>query len=172
MDFQELIRIRRSVRQYKADELADDVLARVLSAAVVSPSAANLQPWTLIVITSPETRSQFKEVYSRDWFWQAPALIVGCVEPARAWHRNDGYCSAELDLAIAMDHLVLAATEEGLGTCWVCAFDEKKAKAILNIPDEVRVIAMTPLGYPEKISDEPHALVRKRTSELIRRNRW
>jgi nitroreductase len=172
VDFQELIRIRRSVRHFKPDELADDLLTRVLSAAVVAPSAANLQPWTLIVVTNPEIRTRFKEVYSRDWFWQAPALVVGCVEPARAWHRKDGYCSAEVDLAIAMDHLVLAATEEGLGTCWVCAFDEEKTKEILNIPPNVRVIAMTPLGYPNQAPEEPRALIRKQTKELIRRNVW
>lgn len=172
MDFQELIRIRRSVRRYKPDQPADDLLARVLSAAVVSPSAANLQPWTFIIVSDPETRARLKEVYSRDWFWQAPVLVVGCVETARAWHRKDGYCSAEVDLAIAMDHLVLAATEEGLGTCWVCAFDEEKTKAILGIPPEVRVIAMTPLGYPDGTADEPRALIRKPASELIRRNGW
>ena len=171
MDFHELIRVRRSVRGYKPEEPAEDQIARVLSAAVIAPTAANLQPWTFIVVTCPETRAKFKTVYSRDWFWQAPVLVVACVDPGKAWHRADGYCSAEVDVAIAMDHLVLAATAEGLGTCWVCAFDENKTKELLGIPQEVRVIAMTPVGFPAEVTERRSA-VRKRASELIKRDRW
>jgi nitroreductase len=171
MDFHELIRVRRSVRGYRPDEPAEDQIARVLSAAVVAPTAANLQPWTFVVVTDAETRAAFKAVYPREWFWQAPVIIVACVDADKAWHRMDGYCSAELDVAIALDHLILAATEEGLGTCWVCAFDEAKAKEILGIPPEIRVLAMTPLGFPAEVAERRHA-ERKRPSALIKRDRW
>ncbi len=170
MDFQELIRVRRSVRGYRPDPVDEDVLVRVLGAARLAPTACNLQPLQLIVVTDPTTRVAMKEVYGRDWFSTAPVIVVGCVEPARAWKRADGWNAAEVDLAIAMDHLVLAATEEGLGTCWVCAFDEAKAKALLGIPPDVRVIAMTPLGFPDGTAPRPFA--RKPLAELVRRERW
>jgi nitroreductase len=169
MDFQELIRVRRSLRGYKADPVDEDVLSRVIGAGRIAPTAANLQPFHVIVVTDPETRARMKDVYARDWFYTAPVILVGCVEPAKAWQRADGFNAAEIDLGIVMDHMILAATEEGLGTCWVCAFDEAKAKDLLGIPPEVRVLAMTPLGHP---SMAPRPFVRKPLEDLVRRERW
>jgi len=169
MDFQELIRVRRSIGAYRATAIADDVLQRVLGAGRMAPTACNLQPFQLLVITDPEVRAQLKAVYSRDWFWKAPVIIAGCVEPAKAWKRRDGFNAAEVDMAIVMDHIILAATEEGLGTCWICAFDEAKAKAILGVPDGVRIVAMTPLGIP---AAEPEPFVRKPLQQLVRKDRW
>jgi nitroreductase len=169
MSFQELIRLRHSVRGYLPDPVPEDVLLRVLEAGRMAPTACNLQPFHLIVVTDPETRADLKTTYAPDWFHNAPVILVGCAEPAKAWTRGDGWNAAELDLAIAMDHLILAATEEGLGTCWVCAFDEAKAKEILRVPPAVRIVAMTPLGYA---SETPRATSRKRLEELVRRERW
>ncbi len=169
MDFQELIRVRRSVRGYRPDPIDEDVLGRILGAGRIAPTACNLQPFQLIVVTAADTRQRMREVYARDWFWQAPVILVGCAEPARAWKRGDGWNAMEIDLAIVMDHVILAATEEGLGTCWVCAFDEAKAKEVLGVPPEVRVLAMTPLGYP---AAGPRPFARKRLEELVRRDRW
>jgi nitroreductase len=169
MDFQELIRIRRSIRAYRPTAVPDDVLQRVLDAGRVAPTACNLQPFQLVVVSDPEMRAKFKAVFCRDWFWQAPVIIAGCVEPSNAWERSDGFNAAEVDIAIVMDHIILAATEEGLGTCWVCAFDEVKAKEILGVPDGVRIVAMTPLGYP---AAEPTPFVRKPLRELVRKNHW
>jgi nitroreductase len=169
MDFQELIRVRRSIRGFRPDPVPEDVLQRVLSAGRIAPTACNLQPFQLIVVTSAETRHRMQAVYARDWFWQAPVIVVGCAEPAKAWKRNDGWNAVEIDLAIVLDHIILAATEEGLGTCWVCAFDEAKAKEILGVPPEVRILAMTPLGYP---ADSPRPVGRKRLAELVRREGW
>jgi nitroreductase len=169
MDFQELIRVRRSVRGYRPDPVDEEVLRRVLGAGRVAPTACNLQPFRLIVVTDAETRSRMKAVYARDWFYRAPVILVGCAEPAKAWKRKDGFNAAEIDLAIVMDHIILAATNEGLGTCWVCAFDEAAAKEILGVPPEVRVVAMTPLGYPDA---QPGPFARKRLDDLVRRERW
>jgi nitroreductase len=169
MDFQELIRVRRSIRGFRPDPVPEDVLQRVLSAGRIAPTACNLQPFQLIVVTSAETRHRMQAVYARDWFRQAPVIVVGCGEPAKAWKRNDGWNAVEIDLAIVLDHIILAATEEGLGTCWVCAFDEAKAKEMLGVPPEVRILAMTPLGYP---ADSPRPVGRKRLAELVRRERW
>jgi len=88
MDFQELIRIRRSIRAYRTAEVPDDVLHRVLDAGRVAPTACNLQPFQLLVVTDPEVRASLKAVYRRDWFWQAPVIIAGCVEPGKAWRRD------------------------------------------------------------------------------------
>ncbi len=169
MDFQELIRVRRSLRGYKPDPVAEDILHRVLGAGRIAPTAANLQPFHLIVVTDAETRARMKAVYARDWFHSAPIILVGCVESEKAWQRGDGFNSAEIDLAIVMDHIILAATEEGLGTCWICAFDEAKAKDILGIPAEVRVLAMTPIGYPDA---QPRPFARKPLADLVHKNRW
>ncbi len=169
MEFQELIRVRRSIRGYQSDLVPTEALGRILEAARLAPTAANRQPFHLVVVTDPSIRKRFKEVYDRDWFWTAPMILVGCVEPAKAWQRSDGFSAAEVDLSIVMDHVILAAADEGLGTCWVCNFDEVKTKEILGIPPEVRVIAMTPLGFP---AAEPRAFQRKALSELIRYERW
>jgi nitroreductase len=169
MDFQELIRVRRSIRGYKPDSIADDVLHRVLGAGRIAPTAANLQPFHLILVTDADVRARMKAVYAREWFYTAPAILVGCAEPAKAWKRSDGINAAEVDLAIVLDHIILAATEEGLGTCWVLAFDEAKAKEILGVPADVRVIAMTPLGYPNA---EPRPFARKRIEDLLHKDRW
>jgi nitroreductase len=169
VEFQELIRARRSVRLYKPDPVPQDVLDRILEAGRVAPTAANRQPFQIIVVTNASTRKLFKDIYQRDWLYSAPVILVGCVEPAKAWQRADGFNAAEVDISIVMDHIILAAADEGLGSCWICNFDEAKLKEILGIPPEVRVVAMTPLGLP---AAEPRPFERKPLGELIRRERW
>jgi nitroreductase len=169
MDFQELIRRRRSIRGYTPQPIPEAVLARVLEAGRLAPTACNLQAFHLIVVSDAEVRGRMQAVYGRDWFTQAPVILVGCAEPAKAWRRRDGWNAADFDLAIVMDHIILAATEAGLGTCWVCAFDEAKAKAILGVPREVRVVAMTPLGYA---AAAPEPFARKPLAALVRREHW
>jgi nitroreductase len=169
VEFREVIHVRRSIRGYRPDAVPAESLARILEAARLAPTAANRQPFQLIIVTEPSTRARFREVYDRDWFWTAPLIIVGCVEPAQAWQRSDGFNAAEVDLTIVMDHVILAATNEGLGTCWICHFDEGRVKEILGVPAGVRVIAMTPLGFP---AAEPRPFQRKALDELVRYERW
>lgn len=169
MEFQELIRARRSIRGYRQDPVPDEALGRVLEAARLAPTAANRQPFRLIIVTDRSLRERFREVYDRDWFWSAPMIIVGCVDPEAAWQRADGFNAADVDLSIVMDHVILAAANEGLGTCWVCNFDEARVKTLLGIPPQVRVVAMTPLGFP---AAEPRPFLRKSLDELVRRERW
>jgi nitroreductase len=169
MEFQELIRVRRSIRGYRPDPVPEEILRRVLDAGRLAPTAANKQPFQLIVVTHAATRLQLKEVYDRDWFYSAPLILVGCVEPAKAWQRADGFNAAEVDISIVMDHIVLAAANEGLGSCWICHFNEPRLKEILGIPPDVRAIAMTPLGFP---AAEPRVFERKSLEELVRRERW
>jgi nitroreductase len=150
MDFYEVIRKRKSVRKYKTDPIPDDVLNRILDAGRIAPSAKNIQPWHFVVIREPEMKKKVAEACRNQFFIaDAGAIICGCALEKIAWGRMGNYMAAwPHDLSIALDHMILAATNEGLGTCWIGAFDEAMVKDVLGIPDGVRVVALTPVGYP------------------------
>jgi len=161
---------RRSIRRYKETVVEQKKLDRILEAARLAPSAANKQPWRFIVIADPEAKEKLRPSYNVNWFIQAPVIIVACGVPKEAWHRRDGEEYCKVDVAIAMQNLVLASTELGLGTCWIAAFDEKRVKKALGIPKDVKVVAMTPLGYP----DEKRGPIteRKPIDEIVSYNHW
>jgi nitroreductase len=169
MDFINLIQQRYSVRAYKPDPVEDEKLQQVLNAARLAPTAVNRQPFQLVVIHTAGRQAELKRVYSRDWFSQAPLVIGICSLPATAWVRRDGKNYADVDATIAMDHLILAATSLGLGTCWVAAFDPAAAREILQLPNDVEPIAFTPLGYA---ADQPRAKERKPIDDLVRLEHW
>jgi nitroreductase len=169
MTFSELIRTRYSVRAYKPDPVEDDVLQQVLEAARLAPTAANRQPFQLLVIHTAGREEELRRIYHRDWFVQAPLVICACGVPTQSWVRGDGKKTTDVDVAIVMDHLILAATELGLGTCWVAAFDPAAAREVLALPDGVEPIVFTPLGYP---ADRPKPKKRNSLSELVRYERW
>lgn len=171
MEFNELIFRRRSIRGYKSEPIPEDVLERVLDSARVSPSAANQQPRTILLVKDEATRMRLREAYDREWMTQAPVLLAACVDPAKAWKRSDGFNAAEVDTAIALDHLTLAAANEGLGTCWICNFNEPKAKEILGVPEGVRLIALMPLGYPDPTAPV-RPFTRKKLEEIVRCDKW
>lgn len=150
MDVIESIRIRRSVRRYLAQPIEEDVLNRLLDALRFAPSACNYQPWRFIVVRDRQMREAIARASCEQMFMaQAPIIVVGCGFPEKAYKTMGGYGnSVDIDLAIAIDHLTLAAAECGLGTCWIGAFDERAVKNLLAIPGDVKVVAMTPLGYP------------------------
>jgi nitroreductase len=147
----------------------DAKLEQVLEAARLAPTAANRQPFQLIVIHTAGRREELKRVYHRDWFSQAPLVIGICALPSVAWVRRDGKNYADVDATIAMDYLILAAADLGLGTCWVAAFDPAAAREVLHLPEGVEPIAFTPLGYP---ADQPRPKDRKPLAELVRYERW
>jgi nitroreductase len=169
MDFVNLIQQRYSVRAYKPDPVEGAKLNQILNAARMAPTAANRQPFQLLVIHTTGRQAELKRVYSRDWFSQAPLVIGICALPATAWVRKDGKNYADVDATIAMDHLILAAADLGLGTCWVAAFDPAAAHEILRIPGDVAPIAFTPLGYP---ADQPRAKERKLIDTFVRYEHW
>jgi nitroreductase len=170
MNFQELAKTRYSVRAYKPDPVEDDKLARVLEAARLAPTAANRQAFRVIVIRTAERKLDLRRVYGRDWFVQAPLVLCVCAVPSEAWVRKaDGWNAAEVDATIVMSHIVLAAAEEGLGTCWIAAFDPAAAREVLGLPPEVIPSAFTPLGYA---ADAPAPKKRRPLDELVRRDRW
>ncbi len=148
MDFQELIRARYSVRAYRSDPVEEEKLARILEAARLAPTAANRQPFRIAVIKTKGRETELRRIYGREWFTQAPLVLAVCTVLGESWVRNcDGWNAAEVDAAIAMTHIVLAAAEEGLGTCWIAAFDPQAAREVLRLPSEFVPSAFTPLGY-------------------------
>ena len=170
MEFSELIKQRYSVRAYKPDPVSDESLQQVLEAARLAPTAANRQPFQLIVIHTAGREAELKRIYGRDWFVRPPLIICACGVPAQGWtRREDGKNYMDVDVAIAMDHLILAAADQGLGTCWIGAFDPDAAREVLGLPDDVEPIAFTPLGYP---ADQLGVKKRKPLDELVRQERW
>lgn len=169
MEFTTLIKKRYSVRAYKADPVEEDKLQQVLVAARLAPTAANRQPFAIIVIHTAGREAELRRIYDREWFVQAPLIICACGIPARGWVRRDGKNYTDVDVTIAMDHLVLAATDVGLGTCWIAAFDPAAAREVLSLPNGIEPIAFTPLGYP---ADSPGPKERKPLSELVRYESW
>jgi nitroreductase len=165
MQVSEAIRTRRSIRAYKPDPVPEEVLRQVLEAARLAPSAGNRQPWLFVVVRDPAVKERLREAYAAEWFVRAPVIICACGLPNRAYTRADGKNFVEVDVTIAMDHLVLAAWELGLGTCWIGAFDPAKVKEILALPREVEPLALTPLGYP---AEEPAAKPRRPLEEIVR----
>jgi nitroreductase len=170
MNFQELIRKRYSVRAYDPRPVEEEKLNRVLEAARLAPTAANRQPFRIIVVSTKSREDELRRIYGREWFVQAPLILAVCALPADSWVRKgDGWNSAEVDATIAMDHLILAATEEGLGTCWIAAFDSAAAREILALPADVVPVAFTPLGYP---ADTPQPKNRRPVPNLVHLDRW
>jgi len=169
MDFLELAKKRYSVRAYKSDPVEDDKLQKVLEAARLAPTACNLQPFQFIVIHTKGKEAELRRIYGDSWFIQAPIVICVCGIPSRSWVRSDGKNYWEVDVTIAMDHLILAAADLGLGTCWIGAFSPNAARQILNLPNDVEPIVFTPLGYPD---DQPGYKGRKSIDKLVRYEQW
>ena len=154
MEFEQLIRSRYSVRAYKSDPVSDQVLAKVLEAGRLAPTAANRQAFRIVVIHTAGRQKELKRIYGRAWFVQAPIVLGVCTLTDSCWVRGDGKSYGEVDAAIVMDHLILAAADQGLGSCWIGAFDARAAREILGLPDSAEPVAFTPIGYP---ADSPGA---------------
>lgn len=169
MQFSELVQARYSVRAYKPDPVEDEKLQLVLEAARLAPTAANRQPFRIVVLRTAGREAELQQIYHRDWFVQAPLILCVCGVPSENWVRMDGKNYNDVDVAIAMDHLILAAADLGLGTCWIAAFDPDAARTILGLPDGVEPIAFTPLGYP---ADTPRPKRRKPLDQLVIYDRW
>lgn len=165
MDFQRLIEARYSVRAYSARPVEPDKLERVLKAAQLAPTAANYQPFRLFVLQTAGREAELRRVYNREWFVQAPIVIGICTVAGQAWVRRDGKNYGDVDATIAMDHLILAAADVGLGTCWVAAFDPVAARHLLGVGVGVEPLAFTPLGYA---TDQPARKTRKRLEDLVK----
>jgi nitroreductase len=169
VDYFETIAARYSVRAYKPDPVPDELLDKVLQAARRAPTAANRQPFRLVVVRTKGKEEELARVYGRRWFTQAPLVIAVVAVRGEAWRRMDDKPYDEVDATIAMDHLILAATALGLGTCWIAAFDPVAAREVLGLPDDVEPVAFTPLGWPDKA---PVTTDRRPLDELVKHDRW
>jgi nitroreductase len=151
MDVYHAIRTRRSVRSYRPDAIPEAVLMRVLDAARIAPSGSNRQPTRLILVSDPEAKRNLATMcHNQAFIAAAPVVVVACGRDIK-WNRGEwmGRYSMIVDVAIAVDHLTLAARAEGLGTCWIGSFSNAALKDYFGLPEDVDVVALTPLGYPE-----------------------
>jgi nitroreductase len=169
MDFTRLINGRESIRSYDPTRPVDRaVLEHILEAGRIAPSAANRQPWRFLVVSSREMLSQVRRCYQKQWFMDAPQILVLVGRTGEAWTRQDGWNSIETDLAIAMDHMVLAAENEGVAPCWVANFDPAVLRSALSLTSEDRVYAVTPLGYPRPGFAKKGQRQRKSLTDVVR----
>jgi nitroreductase len=151
MDLYDVIRTRRSVRSFRHDPIPEEVLHRVLDAARIAPSGSNRQPTRLILVNEEKEKAKLVTMcHDQAFIATAPVVVVACGRDIK-YNRGEwmGRCSAIVDVTIAVDHLTLAARAEGLGTCWIGSFSNAALKEFLRLPEDVDVVALTPLGYPE-----------------------
>lgn len=171
MNLRELCEARYSVRAYLPQLVEKDKIEYILECARLAPSACNLQPWRFYVITDETVKSHIQEAYDRDWFRTAPAYIVVCKDSSQAWKRSnsDGKDFGDVDAAIAAEHICLAASEVGLGTCWVCNFKPDILGQVFSLPASEEAIAIFPLGY---IDTEKSKVSEKKRKSLTDITKW
>ena len=179
MELDKAIQERRSVRKYKPDPVSDDIIARLLEAARLAASGSNTQPWRFVAVRSPDLKEKIRETTRYKFVAKAPVLLVCCADmaaldkrPARLKELIDagvfdgvevsgdytpppqsseqlmGYLN--LNVGIAITHIMLKAVDLGLGTCWIGGCDKEKVKEILNLEDNLMVVALLPVGYPDE----------------------
>jgi nitroreductase len=167
MTFLDLVKSRISIRQYASKEVEDEKIAYILECARWAPSAVNYQPWQFLVVKNENVKRLLQECYAAKWFAEAPVCIVACSDTALSWKRSlDGKDHADIDVAIAVEHICLAAAEQGLGTCWICNFDAHKCWELLELPANLYPAVLIPVGYTaQNISRNPH---RKSYEEIIK----
>jgi nitroreductase len=155
MDLLKLISKRRSVRQFLPDDVEQEKIDYLIECARLAPSAVNGQPWKFMIVRSPGKKAFLSQCYNREWFAAAPVYILALGDTTQSWKRkSDGKDHCEIDVTIAFEHLILAATEKGLGTCWVCNFDTGLCRELFDIPENMIPVAITPLGYPAREAGE------------------
>lgn len=170
MNYFELINARESVRDYNPDKKFEkSILLKIADAGRIAPSAANRQPWKFLIISSDYMLQKIRQCYHRQWYKNAPHILVVVGDKTKSWVRqDDNYNFIETDLAIAMDHMILAAENEGIGTCWISAFDNKILREALELADNEVVYSITPLGYPNEGFHKKREKIRKPIDEVVK----
>lgn len=169
MKISEIIRQRYSVRLYRNDPVEPEKLAAILEAARLAPTAANRQPFGIIVAQPKSDLEAFRRLYPREWFLGAPYVLVVCTVAEKAWVNKENKNYAIVDAALVVDHMVLQATELGLGTCIIAAFDPPTARELFKVPDGVEPVLMIALGYP---AGQPGEKIRKSFTDLVHEGHW
>jgi nitroreductase len=168
MDLMQAVRARRSIRNFLDKPVEEEKLLAVLEAGQLAPSAKNMQDWRFIVVRDFATRQRLAEAARDQQFvGQAPVVIAACGTSDLVM--TCGQPAYAIDVAIALDHMTLAAASLDLGTCWIGAFYEEKVKEILGVPQEVRVVALLPLGYP---AEQPGPRPRKSLDDVVAWEHW
>ena len=164
MNFLELVKRRYSCRAYEQRPVEREKLDYVMECVRMAPSAVNKQPWRFRVISDGEGRAKLQQCYARDWFNTAPVYVIASVLHDEEWVRGDGKRHGDIDIAIAVEHLCLAAAEQGLGTCWVCNFDAVKCGEVFSLPESEEPAVLIPMGYA---ADELKEKKRKPIKEIV-----
>ena len=152
MDFLDFVKQRYSCRSYQEKSVEQEKLDYVMECVRFAPSAVNKQPWMFRIVKNEADKAKLKECYNREWFATAPMYIICSILHDEEWVRSDGKHHGNIDIAIAVEHLCLAATEQGLATCWVCNFDAEKCKQLFGIANHEEPAVLIPIGYA---ADEP-----------------
>lgn len=164
---QNIISQRRSVRKYANQSIDKQIIIEIIESARLAPSAVNFQPWKSYVCQSEEAKQIVRDSYPREWFNAAPLYILACGDGEQSWKRPcDSKDHVDIDIAIAVEHMVLKITELGLGTCWVCNFDPQIIKKGLKLSENLEPIVLLPVGYPENNDADPRNKKRKSLEEI------
>jgi nitroreductase len=163
MNFLDLTKQRYSCRNYEQRSVEQEKLAYVMECVRLAPSAVNRQPWRFHIVTDEAEKTKLQGCYHRDWFATAPMYIIASILHDEEWVRSDGKPHGDIDIAIAVEHLCLAATEQGLATCWVCNFDADQCKKLFELPEQEEPAVLIPIGYA---ADEPKEKKRKEMEEI------
>jgi nitroreductase len=164
MNFLDLVKQRYSCRSYQNKSVEQEKLDYVMDCARLAPSAVNKQPWLFRIVSDDASKAKLQECYDRDWFKTAPMYIICSILHDEEWIRYDGKHHGNIDIAVAVEHLCLAATEQGLATCWVCNFNVEKCKKNFDIPADEDPTVIIPIGYAADQSTEKK---RKPISEIV-----
>ena len=169
MDIYEAISTRKSVRSFQDKDIPEEVLTRIFQAVRLAPSGNNNQEWRFIIVRDPATRKRLAQAAQQSFVGEAPVVLACCAETDLRVMKC-GQLAYPINVAIAIDHFALCAVQEGLGTCWIGAFDEEQAKDILGIPKEIRVVELMPVGYPA--DPKPISKSRFPLNDILKHERW
>lgn len=169
MELMDAIKTRQSIRQYTSQPVEREKLLRIIEAGRLAPSAKNEQEWRFIIVEDTEIRKKLgKAACNQKFVGEAPVVIIACAESdGRVMY--GGQRAYPIDVAIAIDHITLKAVEEGLGTCWIGAFDADAVREIISMPKHFYIVELVTLGYPAKI---PKPRPRKHINEVLRFEQW
>lgn len=165
--FNDIVNERYSCRQYTPEPVPEETILSIINAARLAPSACNRQPWKFVIVNSDSPlRKAVIDSYDRAWVADIPVFIIACGLHNEGWKRGDGKDHTDIDLAIAVEHICLAATSLGLSTCWICNFDSAALTKSMELPEGVEPIVILPVGYALPRAKVPEK-VRKPLEEII-----
>ena len=150
MDFYNVLKTRRSIRKFQTKSVPQEVITRITKHIPFAPTWANKQGVKYLLISNPEKVSQVSQATGQEWTKTAPLFLVVCISPSQSGKNQNGLENYPVDAAIGLYHVILSATNEGLGTCWIGWFDESQMKKVLDIYSSTRIIGLTPIGYPDE----------------------